>query len=103
MGKPETVVNSAWRSGFFSSVGRSVFSSQAFSFAEGLRCGDVGSVGVAVCVDALEGSLMIKLLPSLRPLLLCYAKDSSRASARAIRAPGNSVDSRVPIFGRRPL
>src|SRR5713226_7037489 len=102
MGKPETVVNSAWRSGFFSSVGRSVFSSQAFSFAEGLRRSDVGSAG-AVCVDALEGSLMTKLLPSLRPLLLCYAKDSSRASARAIRAPGNSVDSRVPIFGRRPL
>ena len=46
------VVNSAWRSGLFASVGASVFSCQAFSSADGLREVDgfsvTGSVVVAV-------------------------------------------------------
>src|SRR5260370_40426968 len=80
MGKPEIVVNSAWRSGFFSSVGRSVFSSQAFSFAEGLRRSDAGSAGAAVCVDALEGSLMTKLLPysAATTFMLCERYQPSK-------------------------
>src|SRR5437899_13079848 len=73
------VVNSACRSGFFASVGRSVFSSQDFSLSEGLRFAEGGWTGATVCVETLESALMTRR--SLRPLLLCYAKDSGRASA----------------------
>jgi len=49
MGWPEIVVNSAWRSGLFASTGAKVFSSQAFSSAEGVRCaGDFSLAGIVV-------------------------------------------------------
>src|SRR6266436_9499257 len=52
------VVNSSWRSGFFSRVGWRVFFSQAFSLAEGLRRTEEVSAGGAVCVMPLDSSLM---------------------------------------------
>src|SRR5580704_12484828 len=58
MGYPEIVVNSDWRSGLFSSVGRSVFSSQARSFAEGSRGAAETSPVVMVVVVPLTLSLM---------------------------------------------
>src|SRR5260370_41030924 len=82
MGCHEMVVNSACRSGFFSSAGRRVFSSQATSLGEGSRCGAEVSNGSTVPVDALDFSLMMRLSPlgggqtivrKHRPLP-CYAK-----------------------------
>src|SRR5271163_297674 len=58
MGYPEIVVNSDWRSGLFSSVGRSVFSSQARSCVEGLRGAAGASPVVTVVVVPLTLSLM---------------------------------------------
>jgi hypothetical protein len=49
MGWPEMVVNSARRSGLFSSVGLRVFSSQDFSAGDGRR-GETGVAGVAISV-----------------------------------------------------
>jgi hypothetical protein len=50
-----------------------------FSLSEGLRFAEEGWMGATVCVDTLESALMTRR--SLRPLLLCYAKDRGRASA----------------------
>src|SRR6267143_6692941 len=59
------VVNSACRSGFFSSAGWRVFFSQACSLAEGLRWAGEVSAGGAVCVVPLDSSLM-RLAPGGR-------------------------------------
>src|SRR5229473_4251014 len=82
MGYPEMVVNSACRSGLFSSVGRRVFSSQATSLEDGSRCGAEVSNGNTVPVDALDFSLMMRLSPvgggqtivRKHRQLPCYAK-----------------------------
>src|SRR5271169_41672 len=91
MGYPEMVVNSDWRSGLFSSVGRSVFSSQARSFAEGSRVVAGASPVVMVVVVPLTFSLMVwrsqyvrvPKLTSKEPRIPCYAKAKSGA-----RGPG---------------
>src|SRR5260370_33141537 len=59
IGCPEMVVNSGSLSGLFSSAGRSVFFSQAFSFAEGVRFTDDVSSGGAACVVRFDCSLML--------------------------------------------
>src|ERR1700674_1632640 len=59
IGYPEMVVNSAWRSGLFSSAGWSVFFSQACSLAEGARSSEDVSAGGAACVVPLARSLIL--------------------------------------------
>src|SRR6266576_5388523 len=53
------VVNSARRSGLFSSAGWSVFFSQACSLAEGARSTEDVSAGDAACVVPLDRSLIL--------------------------------------------
>ena len=71
-------MNSAWRSGLFSSVGRSVFSSQARSFAEGSRAATGASAVVTVVVAALTLSLMVithGLAPQFARVRVCTSKE----------------------------
>src|ERR1700730_5252884 len=69
MGKPEIVVKRAWpcssrftpvgapigRSGFFSSVGASVFSAQFFSTSEGWRFSKTSAIGFSATCGWSEG------------------------------------------------
>src|SRR6266851_3871077 len=81
IGCAEIVVNSDWRSGFFSSACWRAFFSHACSLAEGSRCAEEVSAGGTVCVDPLECSLM-RIAPrgrnktndTNRPRIQCYSK-----------------------------
>src|SRR3984957_21354390 len=100
------VVNSVWRSGLFSSVGRSVFSSQARSCAEGSRGTDGAAAALIVEVVPFALSLMfgrsqLAFVWTENPKergIPCYAKAESGARGRS----GNSgnVSKGVKRTGR---
>src|SRR5580692_838303 len=85
MGYPEMVVNSDWRSGLFSRVGRSVFSSQARSSGEGSRGAAGASPVVTVVVVPLTLSLIVRRsrLCALRYLVLRNAEFHAKRKRKA--------------------
>src|SRR5271170_2618357 len=97
MGYPEMVVNSVWRSGLFSRVGRSVFSSQARSFAEGSR--EVAGASPVVMVEAVPLTLSLMACRSPWCAFRCVLQKNTGFHAMRKRNAGQEDEAwgSVPI------